>query len=426
MKILIVTKYFPPKNTSGSLRLYSFAKYWHQAGHDITVLTVVNNATKNDLKLDCSSFTVIRLTMPFFRQIASYKSVKDSKKNTSYLLFPVHMLYKLFTLFREKTGCFSTHFPDFTDIWAKKALKNIDAHDYNIVLSSGGPYSVHRVGLALKRKNPKIKWIVDWRDLWTKDPMVKGIPFFTPYEVMLEKKFHNNADLITTVSDPLSNTLTNITLTPVKTIYNGFDPDDFIEIQKKERDINNIYKIVFTGSYYRNFQDPSPLFSAVSQIKIRSPLIYNKIQIQFAGLNSDVRDIAKKYDISESYSYLSFVNRETSLSLQYNADAVLFMDFKNIEGILPGKLFEYINISRKIIAIGENTSSSAIELIKKTNTGIFLGVDINLIANYLVKCIENNINDIPQKNYSLINEYARENQAKKLLAHIQTIDNGTI
>jgi len=423
LRILIVSKYFPPKNTICALRLYSFAKYWHRAGHDISVLTVLNNTSKNDLNLDCSSFNIIRLAMPFFRLTASYNSVSNpDKKSSKFSLSPIKILFKLFILFREKTGCFSTHFPDFSDIWAKKAVKLVDADNYDIVLSSGGPYSVHRVGLALKKKNPKIKWIVDWRDLWTKDPMVKGFPLFIPYEIYLERKFHKNADLITTISDPLKKTLESITSTPVKTIYNGFDPDDFIDIQKKDREINNVFKIVYTGSFYRKLQDPSPLFAAVSQIKMKYPLLYGKIQIQFAGLNSDVSDIAKKYDISDSFNYLGFVNYETSLSLQYNADTALFIDYNNTEGILSGKIFEYINVSRNIIVIGGNESSCAVELIKKTNTGVFLGKDVFLIEQFLVRYITAEEKIVNNKNALLIREYTRENQAKLLLNYVLQSD----
>jgi len=419
MRILIVSKYFPPKNTIGALRLYSFAKYWHLADHDITVLTVPDNTTKNHLNFDCSSFKIIISTIPFFKLSVSYNSVSNLKDKTSKHSFsPLGILYKLFCLFRKKTGCFSSRFPDFCDIWAKKAIKMIDANNYDIILSSGGPYSVHRVGFALKKKNPKIKWIVDWRDLWTKDPMFKGLPFFTPYEISLERKFHKNADLITTVSDPLNKILSNMTSTQVKTIYNGFDPDDFIEIQKKDREINNDFKIVFTGSFYRNFQDPSPLFAAVSQIKTKHPTLYNKIKIQFAGLNSDVSDIAKKYNVSDAFSFLGFVSRETALSLQYNADTVLFLDFSNIEGFLTGKLFEYINVSRNIIAIGSNESSCAVDLIKKTNTGVFLGKDSDLIEQFLIKHITAKEKIMNNKNSSLIREYTRENQAKILLNYI--------
>ena len=424
MKILLVTEYFPPENAIASLRLYSFAKYFHRAGHDITVLTTLKNKNKNDLEADCSCFNVIRVAIPFLSKPSSLDAdtVLDSQKkkhnNKSVLkkiLFPIKKFYFFFS---DKTGCFSLRFPHFCDLWVKKAIKLINPFNYDIVLSSGGPYSVHRAGLAIKKKNPKIRWIVDWRDLWTKNPISKGFLIFHPYEILLEKKFHKNADLITTVSDPINKTLTSMTPTTVKTIYNGFDTDDFSVIQKENRIRNDEYKIVFTGSLYRKLQDPSPLFAAVSQIKNKNIALYNKIRIQFAGPNSDVSDIAEKYNVLDIFSYLGFINRKESLKLQYNASAVLFIDFKNTDGVLPGKLFEYINVSRKIIAIGDNSASSAVELIKNTNTGIYLGENIDLIEQHLISCLNNPDDDIYKKNDLLIQEFTRRNQADKLLNYI--------
>jgi glycosyltransferase involved in cell wall biosynthesis len=417
MNILLITEYFPPENHIASMRLYSFAKYWHRAGHNITVLTTLKNRDKNDLNLDLTSFKVIRLVIPFYLFIPNKKYIIRRIINKA--LSPARTL---FNLFKNKTGCFATHFPNFCDLWAKRVLKLVDARDYDIVLSSGGPYSVHRVGLALKKKNKKIKWVVDWRDLWTKDPDVHGLRIFNSYEVSLEKEFHENADLITTVADPLNKTLTEITSTTVKTIYHGFDLDDFNEIKMKEREASNVCNIVFTGSLYRKNQDLSPLFEAVSRIKKKDIALFNKIKIQFAGPNADVIDIVKKYDISDSYCYLGHIRREESLRLQYNANMVLFLDFININGMLPGKLFEYIHTSRKIIAIGDDANSSAAELIKKTNAGVYLGSNIDLIEQYLIDSINNPNEKIYIKNDAIIQEFTRESQAKKLLNYILQLD----
>ena len=233
----------------------------------------------------------------------------------------------------------------------------------------------------------------------------------------MEKKFHKNANLITTVSDPWNNTLTLTTSTTVKTIYNGYFPEDFDELQNRERNKSNTYTIVYSGNIHYP-QDPTPLFAAVSQIKNKDISLYNRIRIQFAGKTSNVSGIAKKYGVSEIYEYLGFISRKKSLQLQYDASVVLFMDSWNVEGMLPAKIFEYFYLSRKIIALGRNDSSTAIELIKKTNTGIYLGENIDLIAEHLITCLNNPKEDVYKKNDACISEFSRENQANKLLNYI--------
>jgi len=418
MRILIITEFFPPKNTIGSLRLYSFAKYWQKAGHDITVLTTVKPPKNTDLNFNMDAFTIIAIPIPFVSRLSLSNpkldsSLKDKKKSV------LGILVKIFIAIRLKTGCFITHFPNFTDLWSIKAFGFVNADNYDLVLSSGGPYSVHRVGLKLKKQNSKIKWIVDWRDPWTMDPNTKGLFIFRQYERYLENKFHNNADLITTVSIPYTNAIKSITNKTVKTIYNGFEPEDFTKIMKSERETGELYKIVYTGSLYRNLQDPSPLFEALSKIRDKDISLFNRIKVIFAGLTCDVSDIARKFNISAIYSYLGFIKREESLKLQYDASAVLFIDSNAPEGQLFAKIYEYIYISKKIIAIGKNPDSASIELIKNTNTGIFLGNNIDLISDHLIKCLTNKDDNVYKKNFSFINEFTRENQANKLLEELK-------
>lgn len=423
MKILIVTVHFPPENVVASLRLYSFAYYWHIAGHNITILTATKNKKDTDLEFDCSAFKIIEIPIPIISKFQRFNSNSNNISNINKLeyffkliFFPFKILFKTIS---NKTGCFSERFPSFTDLWTKKAIKLINAFDFDVVLSSGGPYSVHRVGLSLKKLNKNIKWIVDWRDLWLKNPSYKGLRIFHFHEKKLEKIFHNNANLITCVSEPNSNILSNTTATSVKTIYNGFLP-----IQSIRSNVNNNkeidkFIIVYTGSIYRDLQDPSPIFDAISRIKSKNINLYNKLLIQFAGLSSNIIDIIKKYNIIDCYNYLGYVKLEESLILQYNANAVLFIDYNTeIEGFISAKIFEYLYYSKSIIAIGNNPNSSAAKLIKETNSGVYLGLNVDLIEQYLTEIIIDHAKYEYKKNDSIILEYTRENQANKLLNYI--------
>jgi len=409
MNILLVTVQFPPKNVIGSLRLYSFAYYWHKAGHNISVLTTKKNKKNNDLELDCSFINIIESPLPFLsRMESSYLNIsKNNKINLK------NIIVKIFSPMKELYMLISDNLqrvPSFYDLWSKKALKLVKAGDFDVILSSGGPYSVHRVGLSLKKKNKNIKWIVDWRDLWT--PTYNGKGLFSSYEINLEKSFHNNADLITCVTEPNTKIISMMTSTSVKTIYNGFFP---YKLTKTNRN-NSKFSIVYIGSFYRKIQDISPLFEAISRIKRKNIEIYKNLEILFAGKNSNITDIVQKYDISECYKFLGFVKMESSLDLQYNSNAVLFVDYNShIDGVLSGKILEYIYYSNCIIGIGNDYSSSGAELIKESNTGVYLGNDVNLIEQYLTESITNPERYKYNKNNEIINQYTRENQANILL-----------
>ena len=418
MRILIVSAYFPPQNSIASLRPYSWAKWWSQAGHRVTVVTTEKKRGSSDLNLNISGFEVISLPVPFSSRSTSYfQSNIMNKNNKKYNNLFLSVIRKWYSSFSQKTGCFYTcRFPDLHDLWTKNAIRKISARYFDLMITTGGPYSVHRVGLAIKQKNPLTKWIIDWRDLWTYNHLFKGMKIFLFYERYLENKFHRSADLITTVSEPLADTLSSITKTQVEVIFNGYDSDDYSEITKKDRKNNEVFTIIYTGTVYKEYQDPSSLFEAISNLKKNNIITTNNLKIMFAG-TTDVREVAEYYQVPEFYSYLGFLSRENALQLQYDADVVLFLEYNNpsVPGILTGKLFEYIYISREIMAIGINETTSAGRLINDTRAGYCFGNDIMEIEKYLCSRVVDKIGNNLEKNKEYIQKFERKMQAKKIL-----------
>ena len=418
MKILIVSSFFPPANTIASLRPYSWAKWWSRAGHDVTVLTTEKEKFANDLKLDCAGFQVIT-----GKKSGIYR--KTNKNGRKPLSKKIELgLRLIFNRYLRGDGCFSTcRFPDIHDLWAKKSISLVKNEKWDIVVSTGWPYSVHFVGYAIKKNNPSAKWIVDWRDLWTNNHLHKGFFMFRWYERYLEKKFHQTADMITTVSEPLAETLRMMTSTPVSTITNGFDADDFADIVKRPRKINKKFTIVYTGTIFKGFRDPIPLFEAVKRLKEKKIITKNDLQIVFAGSkNTDMTEIAESYGISDFYSYAGFLPREEVIKMQYDADALLFLEYTNpeVKGVLTGKLFEYIFLAREIWAVGIETDSSAGSLIKESKTGVCFGTDSSKIENYIVKAFKNR--NESNKNWKFINQYNRKILAAEVLNEINALE----
>jgi hypothetical protein len=421
MKILIIARYFPPENTIGALRPYSWAKYWSRENHDITVLTINRQSYVHDLVLDCSNFKIVKASIPFVTKgnyIVNLKNTSDTIKKKKWYVVFVSSIRQFLLDFSQKTGCFSIRFPSFDDLWAINAFRTIKPFQFDIVVSTGGPYSVHKIGLLLKRKYPAIKWIIDWRDLWTKNHIFTGLKIFHGYEHYLENKFHKNADLITTVSEPLAEILRTITKTRVEIIYNGFDNEDYDEIMKLPRKTNQEFTIVYTGTIYRKYRDPSPLFEAISNLNQIGALTKHDLRILFAGsTTSDVSDLAVKYGIMDYYSFLGRLPRESALQLQYDADAVLFLEYddSSVRGILSGKIFEYIYAAREILAVGTGPDTDVGEIIINTETGVSVGYDVKAIEKYLISRIIQKEKKTNRKNMETINVYSRKVQALKML-----------
>jgi len=426
VKILIVAAFFPPQNSIASLRPYSWAKWWSRAGHDVTVVTTIKKKMPNDSNLDCSFFKVISLQIPILSKITKLSKPITTEKQIKIKKHDIiiQILKKYFKKFSLKTGCFySARFPDFHDLWVIKVKKMINANDYDIVISTGGPYSTHRVGYYIKKKNPKIKWIVDWRDYWTKSVEMKGLFIFRPYEKYLEKTFNNTADLISTVSEPFSETFRIMTKTKVITIYNGYDIEDFNFLKNKKRIVNKKLIIVYAGTIWPKISDPSPLFNAIECLDKAKKITPDNLEIIFLGNNADVKDLIQKYGINRYYSYKGFLSREDAIEYQYNADIGLLLGVNSHEarGVLTGKLFEMLVLCKEIWAIGLTNSMQAGDLIEKTNTGFCFGTNVRLIEKEIMERLKDNKRKDRQKNFEIIEQYNRKNQAEILLNTVKEI-----
>ena len=428
MKILIISSYFPPQNSIASLRPYSWAKYWSKIGHDVTVLTTNKTFHENDLKLDVSMFKII--SVPLWVPLKNaYQKEKKYIVNSNNLRLRLNIKQKALKIvksyydrFIEKTGCFYTcRFPDWHDIWARKAYKYVNNNNWDLVVSTGWPYSVHKIAYKLKKNNQAKKWVLDWRDLWTKNHLFPGLKIFNPIERFLENKFHKTANYITTVSKGLAETLQIMTKTPVVVIFNGYDKEDFQNILLKTRICNKELVIVYTGTIYKDYRDPEPLFKAISELLNEGSIGERDIKLIFAGpKQTDVMYLAQKYNVLNVYEYKGFLPREEALELQYNADILLFLEYQSeqTKGVLTGKLFEYLYISKEIWAIGLNNDSEVGSLIEKSNSGICLGKDIGRIKEEIIKKIQEkkqNKQKLTNKNQELLEIYDREYQAKKML-----------
>jgi hypothetical protein len=429
VKILIVAAFFPPQNSIASLRPYTWAKYWSYLGHDVTVITTTKKKTPIDLNLDCSPFNVISLEIPLFSFLSNKLKKKDDideqVKTQNRIIVKDNILQylkRIFFQFSYTTGCFnSVRFPDFHDFWVLKAEKTLKINNYDMVISTSGPYSTHRVGYYIKKRNHQTKWVVDLRDYWIESREQRGLFIFRQYEKCLEYKFFKNADLITTVSDQYAEVFREKTETPVITIFNGFDKDDYSNIIQNARIINKKFTIVYTGTLYRNYNDPSPLFEAIRNLNNRSEISENDLQIIFVGHNADVTDLASKYMILNYFSYGGIVSREDALSLQYNADIALFLGKENsyTSGNLSGKIFEYLYIAKMIWAIGITNKMQVGKIIEETGTGYCFGNSVVCIEKAIIDSVKTRNENSLNKNTAKILQYDRKIQAEKILLNLK-------
>jgi len=438
MKILIVTAYFPPQNSIASLRPYSWAKYWSRWGHDVTVLTTLKLPHPSNSPMPYTGFRVLEVPVPGVSAIRSALRKLDGRESSlpvggdlaplqSSSLPSSNPLRRLTTTLRLRYGIFaSCRMPDHHDLWALRSLLAVSAQKWDVIISTGGPYSTHLVGYILKRRGNTGRWGVDWRDLWTDNHIYPGLPLVRMVERYAEHKFHQHADVITTISEPLAAKLRLKAGNKVKVIYNGFDPEDYENLPvARIFPEDGVFRIVYTGTLYPGKRDPTPLLRAIKILDEQGKISPRQLQVVMAGANADVSDMAQREGVSAYVHYAGFVPRQDALRMQRDADALLFLEFEapGVEGILTGKLFEYLFVQTPIIAVGISKDSAAGQIIENSGRGRAYGKDIQKLADELLQMLKTGARsqrEQPGELHLDIRQFSRAAQAERLLALVSS------
>lgn len=418
MKTLIISYYFPPVNSIASLRPHSWAKYWSMMGHDVTVLTTSKEQHDNDLNLNCDGFQIINIQNHFKRGLKQNISFDGS--NPTKLSITKRILIKL-KQFLQSRGLFATaRMPDFTDLVISESVRAVCNQQFDIMISTSGPYSQHLIAHKLKQIDPNVFWIADYRDLWTQNHIFNGLFPFTLIEEYLEKKVNTSANMITTVTEPLAVQIkSKYNLVNVEVIENGFDLDDLETLSTQKYWSDSKIRLVYTGSIYKGKQDPSPLLAAIDKIRhSEDGSLLDNFEVLFVGGNkADLDELIAYYNVSNWVSYQGFLPREDALRMQRDAHGLIFLEFEapGVDGILTGKLFEYLASGTQIVGIGVTSDSTSGKLIHESAQGINLGNDSHLIQAYLIHLLQSGEKPSVPINQQLLNKYSRKKQAETLL-----------
>ncbi|MBE7434432.1 MAG: glycosyltransferase [Anaerolineales bacterium] len=434
MKILIVTIFFPPLNSVASFRPYSWAKYWSRAGHDVTVLTTKKHEHPTDSPYPFTGFEAREVEMPLFNRLRGALGRENTAKvvgsnngvKATVLSSLLARANKSIQFLQRRFGVLNyCRMPDLTDLWAARAYQSVSSEQWDLVVSTAWPYTVHQIAYRLRKKGLAKKWIADWRDIWIGNHLYAGLFPFTLIERYYERLWMKKADFITTVSEPLAGILRKRYGDKVSVIYNGFDPEDNEGLPpEKAYPDDGVFRIVYTGSIYAGWQDPSPLFEAIVRLKSQEQITPEHLQVIFYGNNADMTPLANKFNISEYVQYGGFLPRQQSLHFQRDADALLFLEFesKNLRGILTGKLFEYLFAGPPILSVGSGVDDSVGVVLKETGRGESFGIRVDLIAQNIVALMRTQKSGlVPARPLNALQEdpdvfqYSRRRQAGILL-----------
>ncbi len=372
MKVLIITYYWPPAGGSGVQRWLKFVKYLQEFSIEPVVYTVDNaNYLKEDNSLEKEIPDHIKiLKQPIWEptDLLFWKKKKTSKSGISNL---------------SKGGILSFirgnfFIPDPKIFWIKPSVnflqKYIKENNIKTIISTGPPHSMHLIAYKLKQKN-NLKWIADFRDPWSdlyyhKD--FNQLSFAKKRNKKLENIVLQNADCVLTVSNTLKKALSKHAKR-VEVITNGFD--DEVESLKPIL-LDTEFSISYVGLLPQQ-SNPKVFFNILCEICSKNTTFKNDLKLNFIGdISDEVKTEIRKNNLIENSCFVGYVHHQKAIEYQKKAQVLLLLipNVKKSEGILTGKLFEYLTANRPILALAP-TQGDLSKVLEDTNSGVVINFD---------------------------------------------------
>ena len=431
-KVLFITYYWPPAGGIAVHRNLKFVKYLREFGYEPIVHTaegaeypVLDEVNFKDVP---ENLEVIKTKIwePFnlFKFITGKK--KDERIHNVFLEEEKPTLaHKLGIWIRG-----NIFIPDARKFWIRPSVnhlkKYLNENKVDLLFTNGPPQTNHMIAYKLKRKFA-IPWHADFQDPWTQVdyfPQLMLNPISLKIHQMMEQRVFKFADKVTICSDTWKKDLESIGAKNVGVIVWGYDEDDF---QNVNIPLSNKFKLSHYGSLGPD-RNAKILWKALSVLKKENPSFANDLEIELAGfIGHAILDEFKSLDLHENLKLLQHISRKETIEKMFSSQVLLLIlnDMPNVNGRLPGKLFEYLATRRPILVIGPKESDAS-KIVHGVNAG--LTCEFNDLENTIdtVKLLYQKFKDgTLTSNKNDISQYSNRNLTKKLAQYFDEILKGS-
>lgn len=273
------------------------------------------------------------------------------------------------------------YLPDNYRAWAHAALREarriVSSRRIDAVYTTLPPFSSAWVGYHLRGER-RIPWLVDYRDLWYGDVLREWLPQWRQkLELRMERRLLRRADVIITVSEPKTAYMRK--LHPRlgarwETLTNGYDTDLYAGRQRTRPADDGRIEFVFTGRLFKNRRG-YPFAEALGRIARRAPQLVTPVRVRIlGGVAPEIRarydEILRQYGIADHFEFPGDVSYHAAMDAQVNCDYLLLIvdTGETSDGVIPGKLFEYVAAQRPIFALCDRGVTQ--DIIERARIGV--------------------------------------------------------
>lgn len=379
-RVLIIAYYWPPSGGSGVQRWLKFVKYLPQWGWEPFVFTPENPSfsirDESLLKDIPTEAEVIRF--PIWEPYESFfrlSGVFGKKSKTADLVTTKNksLFQKISTFIRA-----NLLIPDPRVFWVRPSVKFLHdflrENDIRTIITTGPPHSIHLIGYNLKKKNPSLRWLADFRDPWSEWGLLDSLnvsPLARSVHRKLEAKVLKGADKVITITPFYVRKFESLAQRKVKLLTNGYDEDDFKTLR-----VEATAKFVVRHVGIINERcDPRPFMAIVEKLLDNDTDFRSQLHLDYVGeVHSQIRDyVAASPLLNACTTFTPSVPHGQLISMYGRSSLLLLVltGYKDAEGYLPGKLFEYLATGLPVLGIGPEAGDAA-GLLASTGAGEML------------------------------------------------------
>ncbi len=351
-KVLILCNDFPPINSIGAERPYSWYRYFREFGLEPVVIT--KNWTTDGNSGFPQVSEVSSLEQTEFGTIIRAKNVHTPSTFISKIFGNrLSFLRKSFSFIEILLGYYIPFLDRHRSIY-KEAINYCKNNDVYAVITTGEPFILFQYGKKLK-KQFRIKWLADYRDGWhlnhirqvQKDILNR---FILKWELPIEKRLTQNANWITSVDPEICERIGNLINRKIDVVYNGFWSYHEQKTEKRENK-----KIIWnhTGTLTPG-QELEVLLDVLLKLVNEGKITEDTFQFNLIGLEYFPEQMKRLVPYEKIRNKVVFttprLSKKEALEYNLNADYLINFTDPNLSAIYA-KTYDYIACKKPILII---------------------------------------------------------------------------
>lgn len=424
-KILIITYYWPPAGGPGVQRWLKFAKYLPEFGWKPTIYTPENPSypllDESLLKDVPKDLEIVKTNIWEPYQLAEKLNKSNKKFKGGQFDVGKNQSWKSKLSIWVRGNFF---IPDARVFWVSPSInflsKYLKENHFDALVTTGPPHSMHLIGLGLKKKFPKLKWIADFRDPWTEISYYKHLKLTKSSDSKhrdLETTVFKNADITLATSYTDAENFRKQGAKAV-CITNGFDVESTADFEQKNKKRN---QQKFTLSYIgvlEQLRNPEILWEVLNESLTENEDFNKDFQLKFAGRIDD--QILKNIENSHLKNHidnLGYISHDKAVEEMYSSNVLLITNFpeETSKGIIPGKIFEYLATGKTILSFGPKEADVE-TILNETKAGKHFSYEDKQAVKDFIEDLYNNWNTGKSDcNSSNIEKFSRKSLTQNLV-----------